>query len=182
MGKILDSSEAKLLIVDDTPKTQETLKSMFATLEATITLCDAGDKALKLLKTGYRPNVILLDLNLPVVSGPQVLQAIRSDAKTKHIPVITFSSTVKEIDNQPFEKDIKIVEEYLKVKESSDQAGHGHSSKIVPKFGGQEGVDVVHPRLIVEVAQELILQGFELSYAFRVVTRISQNQLNKIGV
>jgi len=40
-----------------------------------------------------RPFLILLDLNLPVLSGYQVLQAIKSDKRLQNIPVIILTTT-----------------------------------------------------------------------------------------
>lgn len=44
------------------------------------------------------PRLILLDLKLPKVSGIEVLEALKSDEKTQHIPIITFSSSEEERD------------------------------------------------------------------------------------
>ncbi|WP_317167449.1 response regulator [Arenibacter sp. 6A1] len=46
------------------------------------------------------PDLILLDINLPIKNGYEVLQAIKSDEKTMHIPVIilTTSSSQSDID------------------------------------------------------------------------------------
>jgi CheY-like chemotaxis protein len=45
------------------------------------------------------PDIILLDVNLPLKSGHEVLQAIKTNERVKHIPVIilTTSSSVKDI-------------------------------------------------------------------------------------
>lgn len=61
-------------------------------------LAKSGSEALEKL-LGYsadkttHPNVILLDLNLPDMSGIDVLKRIKSDHRTKKIPVVILSSS-----------------------------------------------------------------------------------------
>lgn len=44
------------------------------------------------------PRLILLDLKLPKVDGLQVLQEVKSDPRTKAIPVIVLTSSKEEVD------------------------------------------------------------------------------------
>ena len=44
------------------------------------------------------PNMILLDLNLPIKRGCEVLAEIKSDANLQHIPVIVLSNSNQELD------------------------------------------------------------------------------------
>lgn len=44
------------------------------------------------------PNVVLLDLQLPKVSGMDVLKRIREDERTRHLPVVVFTSSDEERD------------------------------------------------------------------------------------
>jgi two-component system, response regulator len=44
------------------------------------------------------PQLVLLDLKLPKVNGLQVLQAVKSDARTKAIPIIVLTSSKEERD------------------------------------------------------------------------------------
>ncbi len=46
------------------------------------------------------PCLVLLDLNLPVVSGLEVLEWIRADAALKELPVVVFSSSDQPQDHQ----------------------------------------------------------------------------------
>jgi CheY-like chemotaxis protein len=44
------------------------------------------------------PRVILLDLNLPLVDGLEVLQQVRADARTRYVPVVILSASAGERD------------------------------------------------------------------------------------
>jgi CheY-like chemotaxis protein len=66
-----------------------------------IVVLDDGHKAIEYLfnegESSRRDHVshllILLDLNLPVISGYEVLKIIKNDIRTRHIPVVVLTST-----------------------------------------------------------------------------------------
>ena len=81
----------KILIVED----DEFLVQMYATKlelqDYDVLTAGDGKDALKILKK-ERPNLILLDLNLPVMDGFQVLELLKKDVATKNIPVLVLTN------------------------------------------------------------------------------------------
>jgi two-component system response regulator len=45
-----------------------------------------------------KPCVVLLDLKLPKMSGLEVVEAMRSDERTRHLPIVVFTSSSEEHD------------------------------------------------------------------------------------
>ncbi|MBA2480174.1 MAG: response regulator [Planctomycetes bacterium] len=50
------------------------------------------------------PDLIILDLNLPVVNGREVLKQLKADPKWSQIPVVVYSSTQRAEEKQACEK------------------------------------------------------------------------------
>ena len=48
--------------------------------------------------TTAQPQVVLLDLNLPRISGHDVLKRVRADSRTKHVPVVVLTSSKEDED------------------------------------------------------------------------------------
>ena len=48
--------------------------------------------------TSLQPQVVLLDLNLPRISGHDVLKRVRSDPRTRHVPIVVLTSSKEEED------------------------------------------------------------------------------------
>ncbi len=75
-----------ILIVDDDPSymglVREWLKGTYK-----VSMANSGLQAIKWLGKN-KADLILLDYEMPVTSGPQVLEMLRSDTDTKNIPVI----------------------------------------------------------------------------------------------
>lgn len=57
-----------------------------------------GVQALKYLDGYALPSIVLLDLNLPFISGLEVLEKIRDNEKTKNLPVIILTSSAEDQD------------------------------------------------------------------------------------
>ena len=60
-----------------------------------------GEKTLKLLQTSDAslPDLIILDSNMPRLSGRQILSELKKDSKLRAIPVVMYSTFVNSTDN-----------------------------------------------------------------------------------
>ncbi|MEM8798616.1 MAG: response regulator [Pseudomonadota bacterium] len=97
----MSTHAVNILLVEDNPGdvvlTRESLNE--CKIDSNITVASDGVQALSVLdrsKTegeGAFPDIILLDLNLPKLSGFAVLNAIKTDGILKRIPVMVLSSS-----------------------------------------------------------------------------------------
>ena len=60
-------------------------------------MVNSGDAALKAVAE-QAPHLIILDLNLPVLSGFEVCRILRSRPATKHVPIIMLTARTTEVD------------------------------------------------------------------------------------
>jgi two-component system, chemotaxis family, response regulator Rcp1 len=96
----------EILLVEDSPSdvliTREAFKQ--SRLVNNIHVVDDGVKAMEFLhKKGHytnavRPDLVLLDLNLPRKNGLEVLSEVKVDPELKEIPVIVLTTSSAEID------------------------------------------------------------------------------------
>ena len=93
------SAKDLVMVVDDEPEIRSFIRK---TLEPHYCVVEAGNgqEALELMNQ-ERPKVILSDLMMPVMDGVAFIKALRSDARTRHIPFIILSS--KGTANTPIE-------------------------------------------------------------------------------
>ncbi len=80
------SRRKKILLVDDDPSFLKITKSWLEE-EYRVIIVNSGMQAITYIATN-KPDLILLDYEMPVTSGPQMLEMIRSEAGTSDIPVI----------------------------------------------------------------------------------------------
>lgn len=96
----------EILLVEDEKPDVDLIKLSFANIKMANHLHIAGDgiEALEFLrKQGRfvdvpRPDLVLLDLNMPRKNGMQVLQEMKTDSALKSIPVVVMTSSDSEED------------------------------------------------------------------------------------
>ena len=105
----MDASEKIILVVEDNPVDEKiTLRALEKrNVVNRIVVARDGEEALECLfgtSDGAEapllplPQVVLLDLKLPKVDGLEVLRRIRSDERTKRLPVVILTSSDEERD------------------------------------------------------------------------------------
>jgi len=79
----------KLLVVDDSSVTRKIIKAVAGVLKMETEEAQDGIEALEILSNRYEEiDLVLLDWNMPEISGYDVLVKIKSDDKYKNIPVM----------------------------------------------------------------------------------------------
>jgi CheY-like chemotaxis protein len=96
----------EILLVEDNPGdvrlTREALKD--SKLHNNLSVVEDGAEALAFLRregkyvNAPRPDILLLDLNLPRIDGRQVLEEIKQDDELKRIPVVVLTTSASEQD------------------------------------------------------------------------------------
>ncbi|MDM8568420.1 hybrid sensor histidine kinase/response regulator [Thiotrichales bacterium HSG1] len=87
----------KILIIDDEPINLRALGSVLSK-DYEVIIAKDGKSALNLVATGPMPDLILLDIMMPIVDGYEVCRQLKQNPITKHIPIIFVSAMDTEID------------------------------------------------------------------------------------
>lgn len=87
-----------ILIVEDERDLSETLEYALSREGFVTRTAQEGRRALEMVGEGVTPDLVLLDLMLPDMSGIEVCRQLRAEARTKTIPIIMTSAKGDEID------------------------------------------------------------------------------------
>ncbi|NPA66723.1 MAG: response regulator [Epsilonproteobacteria bacterium] len=94
--KLKKFSGKKILIVEDNELNQKIISSLFRNTNIELSFAENGEKALDMLQKGIHVDLILMDLNMPVMDGYQTALEIRKNPAYNHIPIIAVSASVSE--------------------------------------------------------------------------------------
>ena len=102
MSTVDNSTMIEILLVEDNPGDVELTKEAFleAKIRTNMTVMHDGVEAFEYLKNQQSapPDIILLDLNLPRMSGLEVLGKIKDDPDLRVIPVVILTTSQDEAD------------------------------------------------------------------------------------
>jgi CheY-like chemotaxis protein len=85
-------SPKTILIVDDNVEVLESLRDVFEE-EGYAVLCAAnGAEGLQVLQKSEPPSLVLLDLSMPLMSGDELYEVMKTDPRLAHVPVLISTS------------------------------------------------------------------------------------------
>jgi len=104
VSEAVDNLIAHILLVEDDPDDASFVKRAFSRvwIDHKLHVVGDGEEALKFLRNepGFervpRPDLVLLDLNLPKMNGFEVLDVMKADKDLRRIPVVVLTTTSDE--------------------------------------------------------------------------------------
>ncbi len=87
MAELSDPRPHRILIADDNQANRELLEAYLSTLDCELDIAVDGREALDKARS-FRPDLILLDVMMPKLSGFEVCQKIKQDAELKGIMIL----------------------------------------------------------------------------------------------
>lgn len=88
---------SSILVIEDEPDLQQVLEYNLTRAGHSVRCAGRGSDGLRLAQE-QPPDLVLLDVMLPDLSGTQVCGALKADPRTKHVPVVMVSARGEEID------------------------------------------------------------------------------------
>jgi len=83
--------KATILIVEDSPDIAEPLGDAFRFADFAVLHADTAIQALQ-LASEHRPDLIIMDIQLPDLDGLSVARTLKSDPDVKHIPIVAMTA------------------------------------------------------------------------------------------
>jgi CheY-like chemotaxis protein len=89
----VEPSEVSILVVDDTPANVRLLEEMLVARNYRVEVATTGGEALDAVRR-VRPQLVLLDVQLPDIDGFEVCRRLRADRATETLPVVMVTASV----------------------------------------------------------------------------------------
>jgi two-component system cell cycle response regulator DivK len=93
----MDTPAKRVLLVEDDRFLRRACEASLRQRGFTVQTAADGEEGLRLART-EAPDIILLDLPMPKLSGLEVLRALKADAATRGLPVMVLSNSSRQQD------------------------------------------------------------------------------------
>ena len=81
-----------VLVVDDSVTMVLSLKTTLAMSGFLVETAGNGQEALKKLQSGTKPNLIITDINMPVMGGMELIKNVRALPGLRFVPILTLTT------------------------------------------------------------------------------------------
>lgn len=93
----MPAATQKILVVEDEPDIRKLVQYNLAQDHFTVLEAEDGEQALKILRRD-KPNLVILDLMLPGLSGLEVCRSLREHPETARLPILMLTAKAGEAD------------------------------------------------------------------------------------
>lgn len=87
-----------ILVAEDNLINQQLVEGLLEDYGATVTLAENGREAIEVLANDRSIDLVLMDINMPVMDGIAAVKKIRKDSSLKNLPIIALSANVSKAD------------------------------------------------------------------------------------
>lgn len=91
--------DKNVMVVEDNEKNRKLMRVVLKSKGYAVIEAATGEEALNLLKN-QKPDIILMDIQLPGIDGLTLIKQIKADAMTKEIPIIAVTAYAMKGDEQ----------------------------------------------------------------------------------
>jgi DNA-binding response OmpR family regulator len=96
IGTVIDVVPPRILVVEDEQDIAGLIKhTLERSGDASVEIVSRGDEAIRSI-SGRQPDLVILDLNLPVLSGEEVCRMLRQKPETRQLPIIMLTARTSE--------------------------------------------------------------------------------------
>ena len=88
-----------ILLVEDNEMNRDMLSRRLEKRGYTVAIAADGGAGVELAKSGH-PDLILMDMSLPVIDGWEATKQVKADPETAHIPIIALTAHAMDSDRQ----------------------------------------------------------------------------------
>ena len=92
---------ANILVIEDQENIGIVLNLLLSDVGHSVDVVPNGKMGLERLYTEPQPEIVIVDINMPIMSGRQLVELMRSDIRLKNVSVIIISGSIPTPDIMP---------------------------------------------------------------------------------